>query len=330
MIDDPNRDLLDDLIATIELAEAEPGADPADIAELYRALEWLDPATTRIAVSTAIRQAQETDEIETPKTGDRSQTKTAERRREARRWIAEREGWFSSGDLAAALGYRISDRGFRTIRQTLLEEGTMVANGRRGIAGRFRSAQLEATAPDTSSSTMRQRTPGGRNYLAEIRDFAQNRGDWFRVAEAADALGVNRTTPELYAAMVELLERGTIVANEHRPRSPKRRYRFVRPEPSPSNGSHGPKEQRQGSAPVPGTGRDRQPTGGSGAKDYREVIAKARARGWRIEAAPGGGKDRLVHARAGVVTLARTPSDVTAAVSLDTTLRRMERAASSR
>jgi hypothetical protein len=160
-----------------------------------------------------------------------------------------------------------------------------------------------------------------------IRGWAIEQGSRFWPAdELRIALGYKTRNPgPMMTAIRELIEAGAIETNGTPDRSSQRRYRYTgKPEPSP-NGT-GPDRTDVAvamSAPVPGTGKAHQPTT---SKDTAKVIARARARGWRIEPASGAGKDRLVHPDAGAVTLARTPSDHRSARNLESTLRRMERA----
>jgi hypothetical protein len=154
---------------------------------------------------------------------------------------------------------------------------------------------------------------------AALRDWARERDDqWWGLAEAAAA--VERRKDLVARLLPRLLERGTLVDNGEPPRSPKRRYRWAgKPPPLPSPAHNGRRRRRDYSSAgaVPGLG---QP---STAKELARVVARARARGWRIEA--GSKHGRLVHPGGGRVTLSRTPSDHRTAANLEAELRRAER-----
>lgn len=169
--------------------------------------------------------------------------------------------------------------------------------------------------------------PNGRRSKAEtealIRDYARREcaGEWFTKKALAQALGY-RDSQAVSDALRALIARGTIITNGTPARSSSRAYRFAgRPEPSVNGNGAGKGERASGVAPVAGTGKGRT---ASTAKDYAAVIARARARGWRVEAG-NGGHDRLIHRNGSRVSLSRSPSDRHAATSLETTLRRMER-----
>lgn len=161
---------------------------------------------------------------------------------------------------------------------------------------------------------------------ARARDWAMAQGDrWWSTKELSAALGfigAHGARPVVNA----LVKRGTVVTNGTPPTSPFRLYRWAgKPEPADQARSRDqqPGDGRAGgfgSLAVAGTGSGRT---SSTDKDYAKVIAKAKARGWRVE--PGTKHDRLVHPTGARVVLSGSPSDHRAAANLEAQLRRAER-----
>jgi len=176
--------------------------------------------------------------------------------------------------------------------------------------------------------------PGLRRPQAEteaiVRDWARERDDWFRAKELARALGY-AGGPSLLKILRALVERGTLETNGRPRNSPAYRYRFVRPtngtelKAEPEHRSRRERAQVAGGGQgIAGTGQARKVTT---TKDLVSVIARARARGWRLEVGKGH-HDLLVHPNGQRTAIPRSSSDRHAAATLEGELKRKEAAGS--